>query len=132
MPSDKAGQMKNSLIGNFRIPDTSYSHRKPKDLATSFANDSISNQSNYSFSTVAPKDERGQRNSPSIIKSWWKEVLTWLLGTFALLAIILLLVEFDGRPLSQWHSRISINPTVAELSQVAVSAVLFSVSASIG
>lgn len=67
-----------------------------------------------------------------LVREWWKEMLTWALGTLALLTIFVLLIDFNGKTLRKWRSRISLNTMVAVLAQVAASALLYSVSASIG
>lgn len=78
------------------------------------------------------KAKSAKRERPSIVKSWWKEILTWLLATVALLTIVVLLAAFDGKLVRQWHSRVSINTMIAVLAQVEVSALMVSVQASLG
>jgi hypothetical protein len=67
----------------------------------------------------------------SILRNWWWELATWVLGTIALALIILLLLLFHDHHRSSWHSKVQITAIVSALSQVAQSALTVSLSSSI-
>ena len=64
--------------------------------------------------------------------SWGFELLTWLLGTSAVLAIIALAAFFNNRSIHDWHFYFQITTVFSALSQVAQSALLVSLSSCIG
>jgi hypothetical protein len=66
-----------------------------------------------------------------IVKDWWWEALTWLVGTISTWLLMALLCHFDKKPVSQWKSKISLNAIVAILSQAAQSALCVSVGSCI-
>jgi hypothetical protein len=68
----------------------------------------------------------------SLLYEWRWEISAWLLGTCAIGSIVALLIVFNNRPLREWTPRFRPAPAVAALSQVAQSALLFSVSSCIG
>lgn len=68
----------------------------------------------------------------TLLREWKWEFATWLLGSCALGGIIALLVLYRDRPLRDWTPYIRPAPVIAALSQVAQSALLFSVSSCIG
>jgi anti-sigma-K factor RskA len=68
----------------------------------------------------------------TLVNEWRWEFLTWLLGVCALGSIAALLVIYGDRPLREWTPHIRPAPVVAALSQLAQSALLFSVSSCIG
>ena len=63
---------------------------------------------------------------------WFWEVVTWLLGTVSILAIVLVLALFNHKNIEQWKISIRINTIVSILSQAAVSVLMVSVSACVG
>jgi hypothetical protein len=67
-----------------------------------------------------------------VLGEWVWELSTWGLGTVAMLSILLLLVLFNGRPVRDWHSRITINTMISALSQAVVTTLLVSVSSCLG
>jgi hypothetical protein len=70
---------------------------------------------------------------PSYIFQEWKwEFLTWTLGTAAMACIVVLLSKFQNKPVSHWHSEVSITAMVASLAQVAQSALMAPVASCIG
>lgn len=73
-----------------------------------------------------PDDKHGKHSS--LLRDWWKEILIFSLGTAALLAIFVLLMWSHGMLLRDWHSKVSINTTIAVLAQVTASALLYIVS----
>lgn len=68
----------------------------------------------------------------TFLEEWWWELTTWLLGTVALAGTIAIMCIYDGRPSDHWKSRINFTATINILSQVAQSALMVSVSSSIG
>ncbi|KAF2661085.1 hypothetical protein K491DRAFT_674373 [Lophiostoma macrostomum CBS 122681] len=65
------------------------------------------------------------------IRDWSWELFAWAFATLSIAAVMLLLIVFDERLVSDWESRIGINTMVAVLCQAAVSALLVPVTASI-
>lgn len=51
-----------------------------------------------------------------ISDSWWFEFLSWLLATVMLLALLIVFGKFDGKSLSQWHSKLTLNTIIAVVS----------------
>lgn len=71
--------------------------------------------------------------SSGFVKEWLWEVFTWLIGTAAFVAIIVLLVVFRNQPLDHWKlPKIQITTTVSALAQTAMATLTVSVSACIG
>ena len=117
---------------------------RPSDVADP---ELYSNLMNSSESSDAPKRVKAQQDSSNrrlsnyeqrhrtwavIARQWLWELLAWLSGTLCVVVIIVLLVSYNGKLLSQWRSNISLNTIAAILSQAAVSALLVSVSTCIG
>lgn len=67
-----------------------------------------------------------------IFRLWWWEILTWSVGTIATLTIILILIAFNNKPFSMWHSRVSLNAIISALSQLSQSALIVAVASCIG
>ena len=78
---------------------------------------------------IRPKPQKRWMKKPG---GWFWELVTWLFGTFSILAIVLVLGLFNDKTVEQWKSSIRINTIVSVLSQVAVSALMVSVSACVG
>ena len=78
---------------------------------------------------IRPKTQRRWIKKPG---GWFWELVTWLFGTLSILAIVLVLALFNHKNVEQWKSSIRINTIVSVLSQVAVSALMVSVSAGVG
>ena len=78
---------------------------------------------------VRPKPQKKWMKKPG---GWFWELVTWLFGTLSILAIVLVLGLFNDKNVEQWKSSIRINTIVSILSQVAVSALMVSVSACVG
>lgn len=81
-------------------------------------------------STVAlpPNQPRG-----SCFTSWKLELLSSLLSTAFMLAIVGILLGFDDRPISAWpYGRFSLNSVIALLATGARTSLMFAVTASIG
>jgi hypothetical protein len=89
----------------------------------------ISHRDNY---LAAHPRTRQSRSIWTLLQEWRWEFSTWLLGTFALTAIVALVVLYRDRSLKEWTSDISLATVVAALSQVAQSSLLVSVSSCIG
>jgi hypothetical protein len=75
---------------------------------------------------------RSSRLPWTSIIAWKWELVTWLLGTTALGAIIILLILYKDEPLKKWTAEFRLATAIAALSQVAQSALLVSVSSGIG
>ncbi|KAL0944797.1 uncharacterized protein CTRU02_202684 [Colletotrichum truncatum] len=63
-----------------------------------------------------------------IIDGWWQEFLCCALGVAALVALVIVLSTFDGKPLPKWPSGITINAVVAFLSTVSRTAFIIPVT----
>ncbi|KAF2833822.1 hypothetical protein CC86DRAFT_279516, partial [Ophiobolus disseminans] len=68
----------------------------------------------------------------TLLRQWQWEFTTWFLGSCALASIVVLLVIFQDRSLKEWPSGISLATTIAALSQITQSALLYAVSSCIG
>lgn len=86
-----------------------------------------------------PKDEgHVKKSAPAhgwsgFLKEWWWEVVTWLIGSAAFVAIITLLIVFRNQPLDHWKlPHIQITTTIAALAQTAMATLIVSVSSCIG
>lgn len=80
------------------------------------------------------QDSRGIHRSyysRLIQRSWVLEILAWLLAAITLTILIIVLATFDGKPLSHWHSSISVNTLVNVLTTSASIALTFPVASSI-
>ncbi len=63
--------------------------------------------------------------------SWVLEVLAWILAAVTLIILIIVLTVFDGKPLSHWHSGVSVNTLVNVLTTIASIALIFPVASGI-
>ena len=63
--------------------------------------------------------------------SWTLEFLAWLLGAVTLAILVIVLAVFNGKPLSHWHSGISVNTLVNALTTIASTALIFPITSSI-
>lgn len=78
---------------------------------------------------------RRSRSIFTMLREWWWESLSWLVGTCALAAIVGLLVYYRDKPVDSWNSQFGIlrlATAIAALSQVAQTALMVSVSSAIG
>jgi hypothetical protein len=88
--------------------------------------------------SMSPLPSNGLHGKPfhatpcELLKEWRIEIFTWLVGTLAVVLIIVLLAVFKGKLLLQWKGKVQISTIIAILSQLAQSALLVSVSACIG
>ena len=63
--------------------------------------------------------------------SWALEILAWLLGAVTLAILIIVLASFNKKPLSHWHSSVSVNTLVNALTTTASTALIFPIASSI-
>lgn len=63
--------------------------------------------------------------------SWALEVLAWMLAAITLIILITVLTVFNGKPLSHWHSGVSVNTLVNVLTTIASIALIFPVASGI-
>lgn len=63
--------------------------------------------------------------------SWALELLYWLSALISLLVIVIVTRTFDGQPLRNWHSGLSLNTLINVVSQIAQTAVFVPVASSI-
>lgn len=68
----------------------------------------------------------------TFLEEWWWELTTWALGTGALAGTIAIMCIYDKSPSDHWKSGINFSATINILSQVAQSALMVSISSSIG
>ncbi len=83
-----------------------------------------------------PTEARGSSHKRSIydryiLDSWWLEVLSWLVATVLLLALLILLGHFNKKPLSEWHSKLSLNTIIAVVSQLVQMVLLVPIASSL-
>ncbi|KAH7116112.1 hypothetical protein B0J11DRAFT_584144 [Dendryphion nanum] len=75
---------------------------------------------------------RRSRSIFSMLREWWWEFLSWGIGTCALAAIGTLLYLYRNKPVASWNFELRLATVIAALSQVAQTALMVSVSSSIG
>ena len=83
-----------------------------------------------------PTEARGSSHKRSIydryvVDSWWLEFLSWLVATVLLLALLILLGHFNNKPLSEWHSKLSLNTIIAVVSQLVQMVLLVPIASSL-
>jgi hypothetical protein len=85
-------------------------------------------------SSISPKPIHYQppEQRRSFWVEWKRELLTYCLGTVGMILMLVLLLTFRGKPSSAWKSKIQITAVIAGLSQLAQSALIVSVSSTLG
>lgn len=63
--------------------------------------------------------------------TWTLEILCWLLALISLVIILIVLGIFNGQPLQNWNSGLTLNTLINVVSQIAQTAVFVPVAASI-
>lgn len=83
----------------------------------------------------APETTRMSKNQPFLTRifsdTWTLEILCWLLALLSLVIILIVLGIFNGQPLQNWHSGLSLNTLINVVSQIAQTALFVPVAASI-
>ncbi|KAF5515254.1 hypothetical protein CGCS363_v001682 [Colletotrichum siamense] len=99
------------------------------DAATENDHDSASRRSEPSGHEPkgASVERRTSKRSLSIMKSWWQEILWCAISLAAFVALVLVLKEFNQKPLPRWPSGITLNTIIAALSTIARTAFLIPV-----
>ena len=64
-------------------------------------------------------------------KTWALELLCWFLALISLLVIIIVVGVFNGQPLQNWHSGLTLNTLINVVSQIAQTAVFVPIASSI-
>ena len=77
------------------------------------------------------KQARLSLYSRFVENSWALEFLAWLFGAVTLTILVIVLGVFNGKPLSRWHSNISVNTLVNVLTTSSSTALIFPVTSSI-
>ena len=77
------------------------------------------------------KQPRLSLYSRFVENAWALEFLAWLFGAVTLAILIIVLGVFNGKPLSRWHSSISVNTLVNVLTTIASTALIFPVTSAI-
>ena len=103
------------------------SHHQAALLPNTLENDSV------------PAESRGLSHEPSIYDryiayisdSWWLEFISWLMATGMLLALLILLGKFNGKSLSEWHSKLTLNTIIAVVSQLVQMVLLVPIASSL-
>lgn len=67
----------------------------------------------------------------TVTNSWSFEIFSWLLATVSTVILLIVLATFRHRPVSHWHSNVSLNTVVNVVSQIAQTAILVPVAACI-
>lgn len=87
------------------------------------------------LSSGAPEAESHSRKQSLYTRifdeSWGFEVLLWFVALLSLVVILVILGMFNGQPLQNWHSGLTVNTLLHVLSQIAQSAVFVPVASSI-
>ena len=63
--------------------------------------------------------------------SWARELLAWALAALALIILIIVLAIYNGQPLDDWHSSVSVNTLVNVLTTIASIALIYPVASAI-
>ena len=81
----------------------------------------------------APAEARGLSSiyDRYISDSWWFEFLSWLLATVMLLALLIVFGKFNGKSLSEWHSKLTLNTIIAVVSQLVQMVLLVPIASSL-
>ncbi|KAF9457693.1 hypothetical protein BDZ94DRAFT_1124744, partial [Collybia nuda] len=66
-----------------------------------------------------------------LVDSWIWEALCWVLSAACVTAITIVLHTYDGQPIPQWSSGITLNAMVSIFTSIAKAALLFPVAESI-
>lgn len=84
-------------------------------------------------STREKSSLKSQRSfiSRILVDSWIWEALCWVLSVACLIAIVIILHTYDGQPIPQWRSGITLNAMVSVFTSIAKAALLFPVAESI-
>lgn len=81
---------------------------------------------------------RIESNSPkakrtkNVIRDWGWEICAWVVASSTLLVTILLLLVFNGRPVSRWSSKVQFSALIAALAQTSQSSLLVCLASCIG
>ncbi|KAL9041872.1 MAG: hypothetical protein Q9214_003960 [Letrouitia sp. 1 TL-2023] len=86
---------------------------------------------NYDSAAVKPSVGRQPLIARLFDDTWAQELLCWLLALISLLVIIIVVAIFNGQPLQKWHSGLTLNTLINVVSQIAQTAVIVPVAASI-
>lgn len=77
------------------------------------------------------KKTRPSLYSRCVQYAWALEFLAWLFGAVTLTILIIVLGFFNGKPLREWNSSISVNTLVNVLTTIASTALIFPVTSAI-
>ncbi|OAL48704.1 hypothetical protein IQ07DRAFT_84448 [Pyrenochaeta sp. DS3sAY3a] len=78
------------------------------------------------------KPEREVMKPHFTLSDWWWELLSWMMGTLSLLAMLLLLAFFHNKSVATWRSKLSINSIVSALAQTSQTSLAVSLNSGIG
>lgn len=100
------------------------------DAANGNDHDSESRKSESSRHEQKGASAEPQRSKRSlrILEDWWQEILWCFISLAAFVALVLVLKEFNQKPLPRWPSGMTLNTIIAALSTVARTAFLIPVS----
>lgn len=92
------------------------------------------NDSKHEFTNEVTNqvEEENQTNIKKLRVSWAMEIGAVILSLAALIAIVVLLIVENGKPLSDWKAFFSLNTFVSILGVVAHSSIAFAVSSCVG
>ena len=102
--------------------DTDTTGMPEKQAFLTTISDTASSSDNTSFAT--------QRSHTALWTAWWSEILALLLGTGALVAIIITLVRFNGKEQPAWKYSVNLNTLIAILSTFLRVCLLFGIEES--
>ena len=83
----------------------------------------------------APQSQSGsfRKHYDAVFTNWWLlEVLSWILGAAALIAVSVILQEYDGKSLSSWTFPITPNSMISLFATISKAALLLPVAEGLG
>jgi hypothetical protein len=70
----------------------------------------------YTFDIVSLVNQKPrQKQKESILRAWWQEILALLVAIGTMVAIVKLLVFYDGKELPNWKGNMSLNAVASFL-----------------
>ena len=81
--------------------------------------------------SAQPSMSRQSFHDRIFTRTWAVELLCWFLALVSLLVIIIVVRVFNGQPLQNWRSGLTLNTLISVVSQIAQTAVLVPVASSI-
>ncbi|KAK4195627.1 hypothetical protein QBC40DRAFT_269118 [Triangularia verruculosa] len=77
------------------------------------------------FSTTSTDKEKPASQVWTVVWSWWPEIASFVLSLLCIPVLVILLRNYNTRPLSDWHLSITLNSVVAFISTVCRTSFIF-------